>query len=201
MKVRNLMIILCLVLLPVSLAFADNNFVGASKCKACHKKAKAGKQYVLWSKNKHAQAFKSLASEKAVALAKKVGVNSPPQQAKDCLICHLKSKYDANGMERSAKSFGKKYKHTDGIQCEDCHGPGQKYVKKKIMKKITYKEGGAAKSATAKKTGLWFPDEKSCKTCHRSEIKIGGMVYKNPTFKDFDFAKRLKEIEHPIPKK
>ncbi len=46
-----------------------------------------------------------------------------------------------------------------------------------------------------------FPDEKTCKQCHASEIKIGGVTYKNPSFKDFDFAKRIKEINHPLPKK
>jgi cytochrome c peroxidase len=201
MKFRTTLVVVILCFFCSSILMAANRYVGATKCKSCHKKEKVGAQYIIWSKGKHVKAFKSLSTQKAVNLAKQLGINTPPQKEKACLICHVKSQYDENGKAHPKTMFFKKYKKTDGVQCEDCHGPGEKYVKKKIMKKIRYKEGGAAKSATAKKTGLWVPDEKTCKQCHVAEIKIGGVVYKNPSFKDFDFAIRIKEVQHPIPKK
>ncbi|MBT4289403.1 MAG: hypothetical protein HOD92_18920 [Deltaproteobacteria bacterium] len=201
MKKKTVLMLVFICLYGVSVAVAANTYVGALKCKSCHRKDKVGAQYGIWSKGKHAQAFEALSSPKAKKFAQKLGFSTDPQKEKACLVCHVKSQYDEKGKAHPASFFGKKYKIEDGVQCEDCHGPGQKYVKKKIMKKIKYKEGGAAKSATAKKMGLWVPNEKVCKACHTPEIKLGGVVYKNPTYKDFDFAKRFEEIKHPIPKK
>jgi len=179
---------------------ADNKFVGAGKCKSCHKKKKQGEQYGIWQKSEHANAFKSLATADAKQLAKKVGVSGDPQKAKACLVCHTSPKYDSGGKERPASMFGKKFKIAEGVQCESCHGPGGKYWKKKVMKKIQ-KEGGVRKSATAKKVGLRLPDKKVCQECHSAAVTVGGVTYKNPSFKDFDFEKRVKEIAHPVPKK
>ncbi len=194
-----MILILCLFVAPASIG--ANKYVGTSKCKSCHKKKKEGEQYIIWSKGSHAKAFNVLGTPNAMELAKKMGFSTSPQSEKACLVCHAKSQFDGTGKQYAASQFGRKYKIEDGVQCEDCHGPGQKYVKKTVMKKITYKEGGAAKSATAQKAGLWVPNEDLCKQCHTSEITLGGVVYKNPTFKGFDFAKRLEEIKHPIPKK
>lgn len=178
--------------------YAANQFVGAGKCKSCHKKKKDGNQYGVWQKSEHAKAFKLLGTKEAKAAAKKVGVAGDPQKAKECLICHASPKYDSNGKENPASMFGKKFKMEEGVQCESCHGAGQKYVKKKTMKAIT-KEGGAAKSATAKKTGLVAVNKAVCEQCHVAQVTIGGVAYKNPTFEGFDFEKQLKEIAHPKP--
>ena len=188
-----------LMLFSSQLLFADFSFVGVGKCKACHKKKKKGEQYKIWSNSAHAKAFESLASPKSKELAATVGVSGEPQTSKECLVCHTSPKYDASGKERPAKMFGKKFKMEEGVQCESCHGPGEKYRKKKVKKKIA-KEGGAAKSKTAKEAGLLFPDEQSCRHCHAPQIEIGGITYKNPTFKDFNFSERMAEIAHPIPK-
>jgi len=201
MKLKAVVIFIIFCFCGTTLSMATNRFVGASKCKSCHKKEKVGAQYVIWSKGKHVKAFDTLGTPKAIALAKKIGINTAPQKEKACLICHVKSQYDENGKEHPATLYLKKYKISDGVQCEDCHGSGRKYAMLKTMKKITYKEGGAAKSVTAKNTGLLFPDENTCKQCHVAEIKMGGVVYKNPSFKDFDFSKRIQEIQHPIPRK
>jgi hypothetical protein len=196
--------ILC-VFLTVLFGFASaasaNNYVGVGTCKMCHKSKRSGAQHKIWTKRAHAKAFESLATAEAKQYAAKLGFKTAPQEEKACLICHVKSKYDENGNERPASFFSRKYQADDGVQCEDCHGPGSKYRKKKTMKTITYTEGGAASSPTAKKTGLWVPDEKLCKQCHSPSVTIGGVVYKNPTFKGFDYAKRLDEIKHPIPQK
>ena len=197
---RSVIILLFLCFFSMSTSWATNSYVGASKCKSCHKKKKSGEQYPIWTKGSHFKAFKTLGTKKAIDMAKEMGLSNPPQKEKACLICHTKSQFDENGKARPAKQFGKKYKAKEGVQCEDCHGPGKKYVKKKTMKAIT-REGGVAKSATAKKTGLWVPNENTCKQCHTAEVTIGGVAYKNPSFKSFDFAKRAEEIKHPIPKK
>ena len=83
-------------------------------------------------------------------------------------------------------TIGKKYKVEDGVGCESCHGPGGDYYKKKVIKAIySGKQDG-------KTLGLIEPDEKTCKKCHNEE---------SPSYKPFDFKKRVKEIAHPVPKK
>ena len=195
-----LVVVVTLFCFTVPTLYADNKYVGAGKCKSCHKSKKQGQQYGIWQKTEHAKAFKSLGTAEAKKLAQSVGVSGDPQKAKECLVCHTSPKYDNQGKARPTSMFGKKFKMEEGVQCESCHGPGEKYWKKKVMKKIG-KEGGVRKSATAKKTGLRLPEKKVCQQCHAAETKIGGVVYKNPSFKNFDFEKRLKEIIHPVPKK
>jgi hypothetical protein len=152
-------------------------YVGADKCKICHKKADDGEQYKIWSESKHASAMKSLASDEAKAIAKKMGIADPAKDAK-CTVCH--STFAA----ADAKLLDPKTKLTldEGVSCESCHGPGSEYKSKKTMQD--------EKKAIA--AGLVIPDEKTCKGCHND---------KSPTFKSFDFAEASKKIAHPIPKK
>ena len=43
----------------------DGKYVGAGKCKNCHRSSKAGGQFGSWQKSKHAKAFETLASDEA----------------------------------------------------------------------------------------------------------------------------------------
>jgi Cytochrome c554 and c-prime len=152
-------------------------YVGADKCKICHKKAEDGDQYKIWSESKHANAMKALATEEAKKIAKAKGIADPAKDAK-CTKCH--STFAAV----DAKMLDSKTKLTldEGVSCEGCHGPGSEYKSKKVMQ-----DKKAAMAA-----GLVIPDEKTCKGCHNSE---------SPTFKDFNFAEASKKIAHKIPKK
>jgi len=152
-------------------------YIGANKCKTCHKKAKDGEQYKKWSESPHAGAMKTLASDEAKKIAKEMGIADPATDAK-CTKCH--STFAAV----DAKLLDKKTKLTldEGVSCESCHGAGSEYKSKKVMKD--------QKLSAA--SGLIIPDEKTCKGCHNSE---------SPTFKDFNFAKASEKIAHPIPKK
>lgn len=181
-------------------AKGGNKYVGAKKCGTCHKK-KTGNQWKAWKNSRHSKAFKILGTEKAKKAAKKIDVNTDPKKSKECLICHTAPKYDDQGNVQDAGMFGKKFRFEDGVQCEVCHGPGQKYYKKKVMKKIKSEGGNAGNSPTAKKTGLRYPNEKTCKRCHTPELTVGGVTYKNPAFKPFVFAERYKKIAHLRPKK
>ena len=69
-------------------AGADAKYVGASKCKTCHKKELIGNQYGAWEKSGHAKAFETLKGEKAIAVAKEKGIAGPPSEAAECLKCH-----------------------------------------------------------------------------------------------------------------
>ncbi len=197
-SVRNFLILLGMLAGMLALyaeAQAAPAFIGVKGCGKCHKKKKDGEQLGIWQKTDHAKAFKTLASKEAKEKAQEFGVKGNPQKAEACLVCHTA------GYGEPAKRFKKRFKVSDGVQCESCHGAGSDYRKKKIMKKITKERGKDKKgdSPTAKAKGLVFPNEKTCQRCHAKQIEFKGKVYKNPSYKPFDFKEKFKKIEHPKP--
>jgi hypothetical protein len=154
-----------------------HTFIGASKCKMCHKKAESGEQYPLWEKSKHANAYATLASEESKKIAAERGIDNP-QEADACLKCHV------TGHGAPAELLGTKYDQAEGVGCESCHGAGGDYYKKKTMVAITTGEIDGAS------VGLVTPDEKTCTACHNEE---------SPTFAGFEYEEMVKKIAHPIP--
>lgn len=152
-------------------------FEGVDKCKICHKNPQQGEQYRIWSESLHAKAYETLAGDKAKQYGEKRGIENP-QTAPQCLKCHV----TAYGVD--AQFLGPKYKITDGVGCESCHGAGEEYSKLKTMKAVT---AGTMDPASV---GLVIPDEKVCIGCHNEE---------SPAFKGFDFEEFSKKIAHPIP--
>ena len=63
------------------------------------------------------------------------------------------------------------------VSCETCHGGGQYYSARYVMKD----------PELARLVGLVDPSEKSCRGCHDSA---------SPSLKPFDFAAKLKAIDH-----
>jgi len=153
-------------------------YVGVSKCKMCHKGEKKGNIYEKWQAESHSKAFETLASDESKAIAKKLGIKEEPQQAKECLVCHVTA-YKADAAEKEASLTME-----EGVSCEACHGPGSEYKSLKVMKDLT---AGKLKGADY---GLVVPDEKVCVTCHNE---------KSPTYKAFKFDEAVKKIAHPLP--
>lgn len=174
-----LMMVLAVLFMFVN-AFAQDSkaqYIGVKKCKMCHKGAKKGEIYEKWTKRGHAKAFTTLGTDEAKKVAQKAGVKGDPQQAAECLVCHVTG-YKAD----AAKTLTME----EGVSCEACHGAGSKYKSLKVMKGIT---AGTMKGADY---GLIEPDEKTCKTCHNP---------KSPTYKEFKFEEAVKKIAHPLPAK
>lgn len=155
----------------------DFKYVGAAKCKTCHKKEKIGNQYGKWLEASHAKALESLSSEKSLKYAKENGIEDPTKYPK-CLECHsTMATVDTALIDPKGKMTIE-----EGVSCESCHGPGSKYKKKKIMKDHDLSLAN----------GLIVPDKKVCESCHND---------KNPFFEGFDFDKQIKKVDHPIPEK
>lgn len=151
------------------------SYVGLKKCKPCHIK----NQYKVWNAAPHSKAYEELASEEALAVAKKLGLKEEPQKSAECLSCHV----TAYGVADSLKT---KITLEEGVSCEACHGPGSDYWSMKVMKALS-----AGKQDPAA-VGLWAQTEEMCITCHNK---------KSPTYKPFKFEEALKVIAHPYPKK
>ena len=150
----------------------DFDYIGAKKCKMCHNKAISGQQYNIWLKGPHANAMKSLGSEKSLEYAKANGIADPTIEP-SCVKCH-----STFGSTDASLHAGLKI--TEGVSCESCHGPGSAYKSKTIMK-------DQAKSLAK---GLILPTEEVCLTCHNED---------NPFHKPFNFKEALEKIAHPTP--
>jgi len=185
----------CFLLSTMPAMAKEAQFVGAKTCKKCHKKKKVGEQYKIWKGTKHAKAYELLGSKKALAKAKEMGIKQHPQKAIECLICHTA------GAGEPKSRFAKKFKKEDGVQCENCHGAGGNYKKKKIMKKL-HKEKAAGGNKLATKYGFDSGSENTCTSqCHQEQRTVNGVTYTNPSYKDFVYKERMKEIVHRNPHK
>jgi len=156
---------------------STHSFVGARKCLTCHNTAKSGYQYKIWKESRHAQAYQTLATDKAKEYGKARGVDDP-QKADACLKCHV------TGYTAPASLKTEKYSIEDGVSCESCHGAGGDYWKKETMTAIRQKK------LDGKTVGLTIPDEALCRTCHNPE---------SPGYKEFTFSEYHAKIVHKIP--
>ena len=177
---------------------AEFSYMGVNNCKMCHKKAEKGDQFGIWSKAGHAGAFETLKGEEALKIAKEQGLETPPHEAGECLVCHTTGFGKAGGYEilsaeliasaetdKAAKRKVDKNDSKANVGCENCHGAGSGYKSKKTMEGIF---SGAIDPATV---GLIDPNKEVCLTCHNE---------KSPTFKEeFDFDAMAAKITHPYP--
>lgn len=161
-------------------------YVGVKKCRTCHKKELMGDQYGTWKDAEHAKAFETLASEEALEYAREKGIEGSPQEADECVKCHV----TGHGVDGTLIKY--ELHPQDGVQCESCHGPGSAYRKKKIM-------SDPDKSAA---NGLVEPSEKLCVSCHSDESPAWDpkrYVLANGTSVGFDYEQATEKIAHPIP--
>lgn len=153
---------------------ATFQYIGSGKCKLCHNTVSSGKQYDKWLSTKHAKAYATLASEESKKIAKEKGI-ADPQKSEKCLKCHVTA-FTVPAAQKAATLTLE-----EGVGCEACHGPGEKYKDMKIMKD----------RKLSMENGLILPTEKICVTCHNQE---------SPFYKPFKFEEMVKLIAHPKPK-
>lgn len=78
-------------------------------------------EYVTWSRlDKHARAYSVLLGERSKKIARNFGLRSPPHEAKACLDCH------AHNVPKEQR--GERFKLSDGVSCESCHGPAGRWI-------------------------------------------------------------------------
>ena len=79
-------------------------------------------EYLTWSRtDKHARAYNVLLNERSKRIATNLGLKQPAHEAKICLDCH------AHVVPQERR--GERFNITDGVTCEGCHGPAEKWVK------------------------------------------------------------------------
>jgi hypothetical protein len=174
-------VIIAVILLHLSAAAEEPQYVGAKKCKICHNKKSEVQQFEIWKNSKHAKAYETLASDRAKEFALKAGIKTDPQQAEQCLECHV------TGYGLDSARFAESFNAEDGVQCESCHGAGSEYKAVSIMSASKYKKQRDKQHELALEAGLVIPDEETCKVCHNK---------RSPAFNGFDFAEYYEKIKH-----
>jgi hypothetical protein len=171
------------------LARADDpkhEYVAIGKCGKCHGKELYGDQVSAWRKGEHSGALDSLASEKALEYARKKGIAGPPQDADECLECHV----TAHGV--NARFIKYDLDPKDGVQCESCHGPGADYRKKSVMsdRDMAITKGMLPQSAEV------------CTTCHNDRSPAwdpARYTLADGSHTGFDYEQAVQNIRHPVP--
>jgi len=104
--------------------------------------------FAAWLQSKHARSIESLSE----------------MQRKDarCLSCHSPDLQDHR---------------VESVSCETCHGGGQYYAARYVMKD----------EELVRLVGLQDPSEKGCRSCHDAS---------SPSLRPFDFEAKLKLIDH-----
>lgn len=167
-------------------------YVSSKQCKLCHNKPGEGQQFAVWQKAPHAGAFKTLLGDDALAVAKKIGLTTPPSESADCLKCHV------TGYNVETKTLPPKLKLEDGVQCDSCHGPGSNHLadgKKLRMDKDADIDIMA---------NLIPPDANTCVICHNEESPTWNperYTLESGEKTGFHFDEMVKAISHKNPTK
>lgn len=104
--------------------------------------------YAAWRASAHSRAKETLSATQ--------------QKDARCLSCHSPAEAD---------------QQVANVSCESCHGGGQYYSARYVMKD----------PELSRLVGLNDPSEKGCRTCHDAS---------SPSLKAFDFVAKLKAIDH-----
>lgn len=157
-------------------------YIGASKCKSCHKSEESGDQYGKWEAARHSKAFETLGSDAAMAIAKEKGIEDP-QKADECLRCHV------TAFGAPEEHIKKGFKTEAGVQCETCHGPGEDHLKARFAAAAEAAAGGRME-VPAGEIDVTVGED-TCRTCHNEE---------SPTYEHFCLC-FFKKIRHLDPRK
>lgn len=103
--------------------------VGSCASSLCHGSVQPWKEsgvqqteYVTWSRSdRHARAYDTLLTERSFDIARKLGLKQPAHEAPVCLDCH------AHNVPKERR--GAQFAISDGVGCEACHGPAERWIK------------------------------------------------------------------------
>lgn len=79
-------------------------------------------EYITWSRSdKHARAYSLLLNERSKDIARRLGLKAPAHASAVCLDCH------AHNVREALR--GERFVLDDGVTCEACHGPSERWIK------------------------------------------------------------------------
>jgi hypothetical protein len=117
-------------------------------------------EYLIYTRtDKHTRAYKVLFNEQSKRIAKNLGLTTPAHEASVCLDCH--------GHNVPTARHGERFSVIEGITCESCHGPAEKWTAPHVNPSGT----PAAHHASNVANGLYPLNDpvaraKVCLSCH-----------------------------------
>ncbi len=147
-------------------------YVGNEVCGTCHPR-----EYKKWLGTRHARSWVMLGmADKADKVKSHFNLGSTsPQNSAICLKCH------GTAADAPPEYRLPTFHIEEGVQCETCHGPGEKYATEEVMK---HRQNAII-------LGLRIPAKDVCMNCHLARPSHDFM-----NKKPFDFEERYKKIAH-----
>ncbi|MGE5522992.1 MAG: multiheme c-type cytochrome [Rhodospirillaceae bacterium] len=88
-------------------------------------------EYLTWSRSdKHARAYTILLEERSQEIGRRLGLKERPEHSAVCLDCH------AHNVPLNRR--GPQFVMSDGVTCEACHGPAERWVRSHVEKGATH---------------------------------------------------------------
>lgn len=88
-------------------------------------------EYVTWSRlDKHARGYSVLLNDRSKEIAKKLALPEPAHKSDLCLDCHTHNPKPAHR--------GEGFQIADGVACEACHGPAERWVRSHVESGVTH---------------------------------------------------------------
>jgi hypothetical protein len=124
---------------PLPLSSHDKTLgVGSCASSLCHGAIETWKdssvlqnEYVTWSRSdKHARSYAVLLNNRSKEIAKKLALPQPAHKSDLCLDCHTHNPKPAQRTDG--------FQITDGIACEACHGPAERWIKSHVETDATH---------------------------------------------------------------
>jgi hypothetical protein len=120
--------------------YAHEKTLGVGSCASslCHGAIETWKdsnvlqnEYVTWSRSdRHARSYAVLLNDRSKEIAKKLALPEPAHKSDLCLDCHT------HNPKRAQRTEG--FQITDGIACEACHGPADRWIKAHVESDATH---------------------------------------------------------------
>ncbi|MEC5163989.1 MULTISPECIES: multiheme c-type cytochrome [unclassified Janthinobacterium] len=113
-------------------------------------------EYTTWLRlDKHAKAYSVLLNQQSRKIAKNLGLKQPAHESQACLDCHAHNP--------APKLAGERHVVAEGVGCEACHGPAEKWIASHVVAGATH--------ADNVKNGMYptnnpVEQAKLCLSCH-----------------------------------
>lgn len=146
---------------------AEAKYIGPGSCAAtaCHGSVKPvaesrifQNEYSTWIlKDKHARAYQVLTSEVGERMARILKLGAKAEESPKCLACHA--------LYTTPEQRGRPFAITEGVSCENCHGPAQAWLGQHTERESPEKHAKSLALGMADTRDVIHRTEK-CLTCH-----------------------------------
>ncbi len=167
----------------LQIAVKAAKYYGAKSCIACHRpgnfegypeSAEHVKltEYAIWrNEDKHSLAFEMLSGTRGKAMSSRLGLDVTKRET-GCLGCHSASPAEIRDRAKQGDAFTP----SDGVSCENCHGPAEKWNGPHFQS--DWREKSPEEKASLGMNDLRDPVRQAakCQSCHVGNVEEGKVV-------------------------